>query len=351
MKNAESRKFFKGTLAFLVLLAFLAVGIQTAFGEDGESRGGGEGEDETHKAGQDCMASGCHPISGGEKPFAVGGTIYMDPDGLTKLTGAVVKIVDANKKTLTLRSDSIGNIYQRTKNGTIAYPYTVSVSYHGREVKMLTLAEHGSCNAVNCHITGRVGRVFVGTSDLPLTGTVTEAASGGTSTEISYAGDIKQIFSAKCNVCHKPGGARAVSPLTSYAYATASNLVTPGMDTSLLIRKINKSLGIGTMWPYLNNQADFQKISDWIVKYNAQEFSSGQTSASGAAVSRATVELWQSGRKMYSANTNALGSFTINKVKAGSYTVKAAKKGYQAYTQDYQMNQSNVSPLDIQLSK
>ncbi|MBI5186431.1 MAG: carboxypeptidase regulatory-like domain-containing protein [Nitrospinae bacterium] len=351
MKNAKSGKF-KGTLAFLVLLAFLAVGIQTAFGENGENGGGGEGgDDSTHKAGQDCMASGCHPSTGGEKPFTVGGTVYMDPDGLAKLTGATVKIVDANKKTITLASDSIGNIYQRTKYGTITYPYTVSVSYQGREVKMLTLAQHGSCNAVNCHITGRVGRVFVGTNDLPLTGTVTEAASGGTSTEISYTNDIKKIFSAKCNVCHKPGGARSVSPLTTYAYATASNLVTPGLDTSLMIRKLTQSLGIGTMWPYLNNQADFQKISDWIVKYNAQEFSTGQTSTSGAVVSRATVELWQSGRKMYSANTNARGSFTIKKVKAGSYTVKAAKKGYQAYTQDYQMNQSNVSSLDIQLSK
>ena len=302
--------------------------------------------DESHNAGRNCLTSGCHSGSG-EEYFSSGGTIYTDADGTDARVGAEIKVVDTNGRTTTLTSDQLGNFYtQKSVNA----PFTITVSYQGRKVKMPSEASGGGCNADGCHVSGYAGRVFISTNDLDLTGTVTESSSDGGSSEISYNSDIKSILDAKCISCHKSGGVKSDVPLTTYAEATDTKLVTPGSADSLLIRKLNKDLSEGTMWVNLNSTIEYDKINDWIVVYNAQESSSSQGLA-GAAISGAKVKLSKNGRIKYRTTTDATGAFVLGKVKAGKYTLKISKKGYESYTQTYQMNQSNVASLEVTLSK
>ena len=149
-------------------------------------------------------------------------------------------------------------------------PFTITVSYQGRKVKMPTEASGGGCNASGCHVAGSAGRIFINTNDLDLTGTVTDSSSDGGTSEISYNSDIKSILDAKCITCHQSGGAKSDVPLTTYAEVTNSRLVTPGSADSLLIRKLNKDLSEGTMWNNLNSTSEYDKIKDWIVVYNAR---------------------------------------------------------------------------------
>ncbi len=315
-------------------------------GDDDEDDEEGEDEEESHNAGKNCLTSGCH-AGNGEEPFSLGGTIYTDADGADARVGATVKVVDANGRKVTLTSDQLGNFYTEK---SMEAPFTITASYLGREVKMPSEASSGGCNADGCHASGSsAGRVFVSTTDLDLTGAVS-ASDTGASSEISYNGDVKSILDAKCISCHQSGGVQGDAPLTTYAEVTDSKLVTPGSEDSLLIRKLNKDLDEGTMWKNLNSTSEYNTIKDWIVVYNAQESSSGESSA-GAAISGARVKLSQNGRIKYKTTTDSTGAFTLKKVKAGEYTLKISKKGYKPYTQTYQMNQRNIAALEVTLSK
>ncbi len=134
----------------------------------------------SHNAGKDCLTGDCH-AAGGWKLFSLGGTIYTDSEGTAARAGAQVKVVDANNVTVNLTSDLAGNIYSAQ---SITGPFTVSVSYRGRTVKMPGAAS-GGCNANGCHVVGSAGRVYISTEDLDLTGTVVEADTGSSS-EIRY---------------------------------------------------------------------------------------------------------------------------------------------------------------------
>lgn len=296
-----------------------------------------EAEGESHNPGKNCLNSKCH--GGGEEHFFAGGTIYQDPEGTRGRIGAEIKITDAHGKTETLTSDQLGNIYTKT---SLNPPFTISASYKGREVKMPGEALNGGCNANGCHVVGAADRIFISIHDLDLTGTVTE--SGG---EISYTNDIKPILDAKCISCHKKGGQRSDTPLTTYTEVTDPKLITPGDPKSLILQKLNKKSPLGTMWVNLKSMSDYKKIKDWIVKYNAQEFST----TGGVAVSDAKVKLLQNGKVKYSSITDADGKFTLNKVKAGGYKLKVSKDGYRTSVQPYQMYQRNVAPLAITLEK
>ncbi|MCK6467951.1 MAG: carboxypeptidase-like regulatory domain-containing protein [Candidatus Brocadia sinica] len=307
----------------------------------------GEDDDESHNAGRNCLTSDCHS-NGNEHHFSVGGTIYTDADGTARRTGAEIKVIDATGTTTILRSDGLGNFYSEK---TLNAPFIISALYGGREVKMPIPAPDGGCNAESCHVIGVAGRVFISTNDLDLTGTVTEAASGRVSSEISYNGDIKSILDAKCIICHSSGGIKSDVPLTTYTEVTDPRLVIPGSADSLLLKRVDKNSSIGTMWKYLNSRSDYKKMKKWIVKYNAQEFSSGQVSSVGEAISAARVSLRQNGSVRYKTVTDAEGTFVMKSVKAGEYILKISKKGYKTYKQSYQMNQSNVIPLEITIKK
>lgn len=99
-----------------------------------------------------------------------------------------------------------------------------------------------------------------------------------------------------------------------------------------------------------NSDTEYEKIEDWIVKYNARESSSSRETA-GTAVADAKVSLSLKGRIKYRTTTDSTGAFTLKKVKANEYTLKITRKGYKVYKQSYEMKQKDVSSLDITLSK
>lgn len=297
--------------------------------------------------GKNCLASRCHS-QGKEHHFSLEGTIYRDVNGTAGRTGAKIKVKDATGNTTILKSDRLGNFYSE-KN--LKSPFTISALYEGREVKMPIPASDGGCNAERCHVVGMAGRVFISTNDLDLTGTVTEVRAGGASSEISYNGDIKAIFDAKCIICHSAGGMKSDIPLTTYLGVTDSRLIIPGSADSLLLKKIDKRSNIGTMWQYLNSNSDYKRIKKWIVKYNAQEYSSGQGVSLRKALSGAEVSLRQDNRDIYKTATDDEGKFVMKAVKAGEYILKIFKEGYKTHKQTYQMNQSNVTPLEIKMKR
>jgi len=113
---------------------------------------GGNNGSASMNPGKACIA--CHRM--GEGPtFAVAGTLYPtahEPDlcngsnGST--TGARIVITDKNGKALTLTPNAVGNFsYQ----GSLATPFTASVTYMGRERRMVTPQTNGDCNS--CHTT------------------------------------------------------------------------------------------------------------------------------------------------------------------------------------------------------
>lgn len=168
-------RFLKYVVCFFSAAVFLANGAQVSFA-DGE-----DGEAVSHNAGKNCLTSGCH-ASGGWKRFSVGGTIYTDAEGAGAMAGAQIEVVDAHGITVNLTSDQIGNIYSAQ---SMTAPFTISVSYRGRMVKMPGTASSGGCNADSCHVVGSAGRVYISTEDLDLTGMVT-GANTENSSEIRY---------------------------------------------------------------------------------------------------------------------------------------------------------------------
>ena len=103
------------------------------------------------------------------------------------------------------------------------------------------------------------------------------------------------------------------------------------------------------MWLYLNNMDEYNKIKNWIVLYNAQENSSNLVT--GVGVSGAKVQLIRDGRVRYRTTTNQTGAFVLKSVMAGEYKLRVSKTGYKTYTQPYQMNQTNIPPLDVTIKR
>ncbi len=178
MKDLMNQRLMKYVVFFLCMTAFWTCVAQVSFA-DGE-----DDEAVSHNAGKDCLTSGCH-ASGGWKRFSVGGTIYTDAEGADAMAGAQIEVVDAHGITVNLTSDQIGNIYSAE---SMTAPFTITISYRGRMVKMPGAASSGGCNADSCHVVGSAGRVYISTEDLDLTGTVIGVGTGS-SPEIRYNSD------------------------------------------------------------------------------------------------------------------------------------------------------------------
>lgn len=191
---------FFGAVVFMANGALVSVaGGAGCFYDKGFILKSNNDEDEavSHNAGKDCLTSGCH-ASGGWKLFSLGGTIYTDSEGAASRADAQVKAVDANGITVNLTSDQIGNIYSAQ---SMTAPFTISVSYRGRMVKMPGTASSGGCNVNGCHVVSSSGRVYISTKDLDLTGTVIGADTGN-SPETSD-NNIKAIPGAKVSLSLK----------------------------------------------------------------------------------------------------------------------------------------------------
>lgn len=94
-----------------------------------------------------------HKAGGGEAPlFAIGGTAYPsahEPDNCNTTMvpgGAYVEITGADKTTLRLSVNSVGNFFARSRGTTIALPYTAKIVAGGKERIMVTAQKNGDCN-------------------------------------------------------------------------------------------------------------------------------------------------------------------------------------------------------------
>lgn len=187
MRDLIVQRLLKYVGCFFGAAVFLANGTQVSFaGEAGRFHDKsfnlkGNNKEVSHNAGKDCLTSGCH-ASGGWKRFSVGGTIYTDAEGTAAMAGAQIEAVDAHGVTVNLTSDQIGNFYSVQ---SMTAPFTITVSYRGRMVKMTGTASSGGCNADSCHVVGSEGRVYISTEDLDLTGLVT-GTDTKSSSEIRY---------------------------------------------------------------------------------------------------------------------------------------------------------------------
>jgi hypothetical protein len=116
--------------------------------------------------GRACIS--CHASSYGPS-MTIAGTVYptaheSDSCVGSNVAGASIVITDANGKTVTVTPNSAGNFYSRSS--TITPPYTVKLTYQGRERDMTgltTAPTNGDCNS--CHTVdganGAPGRIML----------------------------------------------------------------------------------------------------------------------------------------------------------------------------------------------
>jgi hypothetical protein len=105
---------------------------------------GGEGS--RMLPGSDCLS--CHKSGGAREaePWSVGGTVFLDADGLDAGEGAIIRITGADDRVTELTANSVGNFYAERN---IAFPADVEVEYNGATIQMGSQIETGACNS--CH--------------------------------------------------------------------------------------------------------------------------------------------------------------------------------------------------------
>ena len=119
--------------------------------------GGGEGSS-LMNPGMDCI--GCH-VRGEGPSFTAAGTVfgdYHDADRCAGVSGAVVKVTDANGQVLQATTNATGNFFLV---GTLAFPVHAQVTYQGRTRAMVTAQATADC--AGCHtqagLNGAPGRI------------------------------------------------------------------------------------------------------------------------------------------------------------------------------------------------
>lgn len=122
---------------------------------------GGEGGEML--PGADCLA--CHGGSGAggeedeEAPrFTAAGTAFADMDGTGPLSGATVRITDADGAVVTLTTNAAGNFYT---SQSLAFPIDAEVEANGSTSTMGSSVDVGGCNS--CHAcAGEAGGKLTG---------------------------------------------------------------------------------------------------------------------------------------------------------------------------------------------
>ncbi|MCA8926326.1 MAG: Ig-like domain-containing protein [Planctomycetes bacterium] len=99
-------------------------------------------------------------------------------------------------------------------------------------------------------------------------GGVTPVTFNAMALPLTYVDDVKPILTAKCIVCHAPGGVFAVRPLTNYqevtsqiSFANVAFVVPADPANSALVQKTQPG---GTMNQYVT-PAEAATISDWVL--------------------------------------------------------------------------------------
>jgi hypothetical protein len=115
-----------------------------------------------HRAGQPCVL--CHSDAGGEEPFSLAGTVYIDAASATPIDGVEVHIVDSSGRKFSTITNCAGNFMARPSDYSPNFPCWVSLRSGNvfREMDSPIYRE-GSCAA--CHREPRgpssAGRVFL----------------------------------------------------------------------------------------------------------------------------------------------------------------------------------------------
>jgi hypothetical protein len=192
----------------------------------------------THRPGQPCLT--CHGESGPSSlVMSFGGTVFAHQSGKEPAISAVVRVLDAQRRTFETRTNSAGNFWIPKQVFEPVFPVNASVTLgQYSRVMRTTMRLDGSCNA--CHVgaenSGSPGHVWV------LPDTVNPSENPGNGNEVlggeagvvppcptnaiecpaadpppTYTNDVAPILAAHCTGCHGPGGENQDVPLTSYA--------------------------------------------------------------------------------------------------------------------------------------
>jgi hypothetical protein len=118
----------------------------------GESPGVRKGP--LHRPGQPCTT--CHDGALGSPPkFSVAGTVYVDEQGRSAASGAVVRLADATGATHQVTTNAAGNFYVQPAEFTPSYPMKVTVTYGAIDVVMTSeVGRAGSCADCHTHPAG-----------------------------------------------------------------------------------------------------------------------------------------------------------------------------------------------------
>lgn len=97
---------------------------------------------------------GCHNRGGGEDAprLTTGGTVMGGPhdkDQCVGVAGAVVELTGANGQVKKLTTNSTGNFYLRSEDGSIATPFFAKITYQGRVIRMINPQSNLDCGS--CH--------------------------------------------------------------------------------------------------------------------------------------------------------------------------------------------------------
>lgn len=110
------------------------------------SRNTCDGEGGNMLPGSDCLV--CHGAgAGGEGGrFTAAGTAFTDIDGTAPLSGALVRITDAEGTIKELTTNSVGNFYT---NQAFVFPIDAEIEVGGIVATMVASVDEGGCNS--CH--------------------------------------------------------------------------------------------------------------------------------------------------------------------------------------------------------
>jgi hypothetical protein len=132
--------------------------------EDTDPVGGGDSGSECNRDNEDCRPGTCGGDSVNMLPgsdcaachsLSIAGTVFSDIDGTNGVSGATVRVVDANGDVTELHTTGSGNFFTQRH---VEFPAFVEVERDGNVIEMFSEINHGACNT--CHVCDDEGKVY-----------------------------------------------------------------------------------------------------------------------------------------------------------------------------------------------
>jgi hypothetical protein len=105
-----------------------------------------------HNPGLACATAGCHaePVGLNAPAYTAAGTVYVDVGGSAPVSGATVRLIDANDTEVVIVTASDGNFWTEQ---ALVFPINAQASRCPDNVAMVSQITAGpvSCNASGCH--------------------------------------------------------------------------------------------------------------------------------------------------------------------------------------------------------